>query len=57
MKSNRQFRQQAQSKVGAMIWLMGYEQFLLFKNPTIKGTYFSSIKQTRIINKLKELLK
>lgn len=57
MKNNRQFRQLAQEKVSAMVWLMGYEQFLWFKSPTIKGTYFSSIKQTRIINQLKELLR
>lgn len=55
-KNNRQFRQLATQKVSYMTWLMGHDAFLWFKSPTIKGTYFST-KQTRIINKLKELRK
>lgn len=56
MKNNREFRQEAalNSKLG-IVWCGILLARTIKDAPTIKGTYFSSIKQTRIINKLKLL--
>lgn len=62
MKSNRQFRQQADEKVTDSIGRKLLDNFIYYNyqsvhNPTIGTFYSPSIKQTRIINRLKELLK
>lgn len=56
MKNNREFRKEAaMNAYMGIVWCGILLARVINDKPTIKGTYFSSIKQTRIINKLKLL--